>query len=137
MVPGPAIAYLRDPARIYAESFAIIRAETDLAGLPPAIAHIAERVIHASGMTDVVADLRYDPSIAAAAAAALAKGAPILIDCEIALKAVSPAGLPAANDLLCFLNDRRVPDLARRLVTTRSAAAVTLWPERLDHAGAP
>jgi precorrin isomerase len=129
-----ALDYLRDPDRIYAESFAIIRAEAKLAGLPPAIAAIAVRLIHASGMTDLIPELRYDPAIAARAAAALKDGAPIITDCEMALKAISPARLPASNAIICMLNDARVPDLARRLATTRSAAAVSLWPERLDQA---
>jgi precorrin-8X/cobalt-precorrin-8 methylmutase len=134
MAAAPVLDYLRDPARIYAESLAIIRAEAKLAGLSPPIAAMAERLMHASGMTDIVADLRYDPSVAASVAAALATGAPILTDCEMALKAISLVKLPAANELVCLLNDPRVPGLARRLATTRSAAAVTLWPERLDNA---
>src|SRR6476620_2448261 len=131
MAAAAPLDYLRDPDRIYAESFAIIRAEAKLAGLPPPIAAIAERLIHASGMTDIIAELSYHPSVAASIAAALGAGAPILTDCEMALKAISPARLPAANAIVCLLNDPRVPDLARRLATTRSAAAVTLWPPQL------
>jgi precorrin isomerase len=126
--------YLRDPDRIYAESFAIIRVEARLAGLPPAIAAIAERLMHASGMTDLVTELRFDPAIAASALTALQNGAPILTDCEMALKAISTARLPARNEIVCMLNDMAVPDLARRLATTRSAAAVSLWPPRLAQA---
>src|SRR5262245_16652762 len=128
MVGGPALGYLRDPEEIYAQSFAIIRAEAELEGLPAAIASIAERLMHASGMTDLVPELRFDPVIAASALAALKDGAPILTDCEMALKAIIAARLPARNEIICTLNDPLVPDLARRLVTTRSAAAVSLWP---------
>src|SRR5262245_4360604 len=131
MVGGSALDYLRDPERIYAESFAIIRAEAKLNGLPPAIASIAERLMHASGMTDLLPELRFDPAIAASALAALKDGAPILTDCEMALKAIIAARLPAGNEIICMLNDAQVPDLDRRLATTRSAAAVSLWPARL------
>jgi len=134
MAGDSALHYLRDPDRIYAESFAIIRAEAKLAGLPPAIAAIAERLMHASGMTDLVTELRFDPAIAASALMALKHGAPILTDCEMALKAIIAARLPARNEIICMLNDTRVPDLARRLATTRSAAAVGLWPAKLSQA---
>jgi precorrin-8X/cobalt-precorrin-8 methylmutase len=134
MIGDRGLDYLRDPERIYAESFAIIRAEANLAGLPPAIAAIAERLMHASGMTDLVPELRFDPAIAASARQALRDGAPILTDCEMALKAIIAARLPARNEIICMLNDGPVPELARRLATTRSAAAVSLWPQRLSQA---
>jgi precorrin-8X/cobalt-precorrin-8 methylmutase len=134
MVGDTALDYLRDPERIYAESFAIIRAEAKLAGFPPAIAAIAERLMHASGMIDLVPELRFDPAIAASAREALNDGAPILTDCEMALKAIIATRLPARNEIICMLNDAPVPDLARRLATTRSAAAVSLWPARLSQA---
>ncbi len=134
MIGDRGLDYLRDPQRIYAESFAIIRTEANLAVLPPAIAAIAERLMHASGMTDLVPELRFDPAIAASALAALKDGAPILTDCEMALKAIIAARLPARNEIICMLNEEPVPELARRLATTRSAAAVNLWPQRLSQA---
>lgn len=42
--------------------------------------------------------------------------------------------LPAANEVICTLSDPAVPDLAARLGTTRSAAALELWRDRLDGA---
>ncbi|HEX2432123.1 MAG TPA: precorrin-8X methylmutase [Aestuariivirgaceae bacterium] len=128
------LGYLRDPERIYAESFAIIRAEAKLNGLPPAIAAIAERLMHACGMTDLVPELRFDPAIGDSALAALNDDAAILTDCEMAQKAIVAARLPARNQIICMLNDASVPELARRLATTRSAAAVSLWPARLSQA---
>ena len=41
------------------------------------------------------------------------------------------AKLPARNEIICTLDDERTPALARALKTTRSAAAVELWGERL------
>src|SRR3954454_21085878 len=105
MATAPPLDYLRDPDRIYAQSFAIIRAGAKLPGLAPPIAAIAERLIHASGMTDIIGELRFDPAVADSVAAALAAGAPILTDCEMALKAIVAARLPAANEIVCLLND--------------------------------
>jgi precorrin-8X/cobalt-precorrin-8 methylmutase len=42
--------------------------------------------------------------------------------------------LPASNEIVCTLNDPRVPALAAELATTRSAAAVDLWRDRLEGA---
>lgn len=126
--------YLRDPSAIYRESFAIIRREVELAHLPPDIAAIAVRLIHACGMTDIAVDLAFTPEVAACGRAALAGGAPILCDSAMVAAGIMRARLPAGNDVVCTLDDARVPALARALKTTRSAAAVELWSERLDGA---
>lgn len=123
--------YLRDPAAIYAQSFATIEAEADLSGVPPALHDVAIRMIHASGMVDLAADIAGDPRVVEAARAALAAGAPVLCDCEMVRSGVIARQLPAATELVVTLNDPGVPELARRLGTTRSAAAVELWRDRL------
>ncbi len=124
--------YLRDPDAIYRRSFAIIREEAALDGLPPDIAAIAIRLMHASGMTDLAGDLRFDPVIGQAARAALAAGAAVLADCEMARSAIIARLLPPATEIVCTLNDPAVPALAARHGTTRSAAAVRLWLPRLE-----
>ena len=126
--------YLRDPDAIYRESFAIIRREASLAHLPSDIAEIAVRLIHACGMTDIAAYLAFTPEVAARARAALATGAPVLCDSAMVAAGIMRAKLPAGNEIACRLDDVRVPELARSLKTTRSAAAVELWAERLDGA---
>ena len=123
--------YLRDPDAIYRESFAIIRREAKLAHLPPDIAEIAVRLIHACGMIDIVDDLAFAAEVAARGRAALGNGAPILCDSAMVAAGIMRAKLPARNDIVCTLDDERVPALARALRTTRSAAAVELWAERL------
>ena len=123
--------YLRDPDAIYRESFAIIRREAKLAHLPAEIADIAVRLIHACGMTDIVEDLAFAPEVAPRGRAALAEGAPILCDSAMVAAGIMRAKLPARNEVVCTLDDARVPALARSLKTTRSAAAVELWGERL------
>ncbi|MEV5828949.1 precorrin-8X methylmutase [Spirillospora sp. NPDC052242] len=126
------IEYVRDGAEIYRRSFATIRAEADLAGLPADVARVAVRMIHACGMTDLVRDLAWSPGAVAAARAALLAGRPILCDAQMVASGVTRRRLPADNDVVCTLGDPRVPGLAADLGTTRSAAALELWRDRLD-----
>ena len=123
--------YLRDGAEIYRRSFATIRAETELAGLPKEVAQVAVRMIHACGMTDLVADLGYSAQVVFQARAALQAGAPILCDAQMVASGVTRRRLPARNEVICTLSDPRVPDLAAELGNTRSAAALELWRDRL------
>ncbi|MDQ1741956.1 MAG: precorrin-8X/cobalt-precorrin-8 methylmutase [Pseudonocardiales bacterium] len=123
--------YLADGAEIYRQSFATIRAETDLTGLPADLARVAVRMIHACGMTDLVTDLGYSPGVAGAGRAALLAGAPILCDAQMVASGITRRRLPAGNEVLCTLSDPRVPGLAAELGTTRSAAALELWRDEL------
>jgi precorrin-8X/cobalt-precorrin-8 methylmutase len=124
-------SYVADGAEIYRQSFATIRAEADLTGLPPSMARVAVRMIHACGMTDLVSDLAYSPDAAGAGRKALLAGAPILCDAEMVAAGITRKRLPARNDVVCTLRDPSVPDLAAALGTTRSAAALDLWGDRL------
>ncbi|GHI02848.1 precorrin-8X methylmutase [Streptomyces cellostaticus] len=126
--------YEKDGAAIYRQSFATIRAEADLAGLPADVSQIAVRMIHACGMVDLVEDLAYTPEVVARAREALRAGAPILCDVQMVASGVTRKRLPAGNDVLCTLSDPAVPELAERLGTTRSAAALELWRDRLEGA---
>ncbi|MBU9279424.1 precorrin-8X methylmutase [Burkholderia multivorans] len=125
------IDYLRDGQEIYRQSFATIRAEADLSRIPPDLEKLAVRVIHACGMVDVVYDLRFSEGAGAAGRAALAAGAPILCDARMVAEGITRARLPAGNRVLCTLNAPEVPDLARQLCNTRSAAALELWRPHL------
>ena len=107
-------SYVRDGAEIYRRSFATIRAEADLAALPPDVAQVAVRMIHACGQVDLVDDLGFSPGVVAAARTALQNGAPILCDAEMVASGVTRARLPAGNDVVCTLRDPRVPALAAR-----------------------
>ncbi len=123
--------YLRDGAAIYERSFAIIRAEADLSRFSTEEADIAVRMIHACGQVDVARSIEFGPGFVSAARGALARGAPILCDAEMVAHGVTRARLPARNEVICALRDPRVPELAARLGTTRSAAALELWREKL------
>ncbi|GAA2718810.1 MULTISPECIES: precorrin-8X methylmutase [Streptomyces] len=131
---GTVFDYDKDGASIYRQSFATIRAEADLGGLPTDVARVAVRMIHACGMTDLVRDLSYSPQVVAKAREALCAGAPILCDANMVASGVTRKRLPADNEVLCTLTDPAVPGLAARMGTTRSAAALELWREKLGGA---
>jgi precorrin-8X/cobalt-precorrin-8 methylmutase len=126
--------YIRDGAEIYRRSFATIRAEADLSGFPPDVGYVAVRMIHACGQVDLTGDIAYSPGVVAAARAALRDGAPILCDAMMVASGVTRARLPKDNEVVCTLREPEVPALAERLGTTRSAAALELWRNRLDGA---
>jgi precorrin-8X/cobalt-precorrin-8 methylmutase len=125
------IDYLRDGSAIYERSFAIIRAEADLSRFTPEEADVAIRMIHACGLVEVAGSIVFGGKLAAAARMALKQGAPILCDSEMVAHGVTRARLPAHNEVVCTLHDPHVPELALQLGTTRTAAALDLWRERL------
>jgi precorrin-8X/cobalt-precorrin-8 methylmutase len=126
--------YERDGAEIYRRSFATIRDEADLSGLPVEVARVVVRMIHACGMVDLVGDVGYSAQVVTTARKALLDGAPILCDAEMVASGITRLRLPAGNEVVCTLRDPAVPDLAQALGTTRSAAALELWGDRLDGA---
>ncbi|MFG3404314.1 precorrin-8X methylmutase [Streptomyces sp. NPDC048142] len=126
--------YEKDGPAIYRQSFATIRAEADLTGLPADVSQVAVRMIHACGMVDLVRDLAFSPNAVADARAALRSGAPILCDVAMVASGVTRKRLPANNDVVCTLSDPSVPELAAKMGTTRSAAALELWRDRMEGA---
>lgn len=126
--------YIRDGNAIYERSFAIIRAEADLARFDEAEAGIAVRMIHACGQVEAARHIRFAPGFVATARAALEAGAPILCDAAMVANGITRARLPADNEVVCTLRDPRTAALARELGNTRSAAAMHLWGERLSGA---
>jgi precorrin-8X/cobalt-precorrin-8 methylmutase len=126
--------YERDPAAIYAQSFATVRAEARLDRFGPGMEALAIRLIHASGMVELADRLAFSPAAAEAGSAALAAGAPVLCDCEMVAAGVIRRYLPAGNEVIVTLNDPAVPQRAREIGNTRSAAAVELWRDRIEGA---
>ncbi|MET0196384.1 precorrin-8X methylmutase [Rhodococcoides fascians] len=126
--------YIRDGAEIYRQSFATIRAEADLSAFSADIAQVVVRMIHASGEVDLTEVIGATPNVVRDARAALKSGAPILCDANMVAAGVTRRRLPADNEVLCTLSDPRVRDLADKLGTTRTAAALELWGDRLDGA---
>jgi precorrin isomerase len=126
------IDYVRDGPAIYRQSFATIRAEADLSAVPPDLEKLVVRVIHACGMVDIAQSIRFSEGAGAAGRQALANGAPILCDARMVADGVTRARLPASNPVLCMLGEPAVPDLARTIGNTRSAAALELWRPWLE-----
>ncbi len=123
--------YVTDGAAIYLQSFAMIRAEADLARFTPEEEIVAVRMIHAAGMVDLARHIRFSPGFAITARAALEGGAPILCDARMVSEGITRTRLPAGNQVICTLNDAQVPDMARQMGNTRSAAALELWRPHL------
>ncbi|WP_417599955.1 precorrin-8X methylmutase [Pararhodobacter oceanensis] len=126
--------YETDGAAIYAQSFSIIRAEADLARFTAEEEPIAVRMIHAAGLVGLEDHIRMSPDFASAARAALQAGAPILCDARMVSEGVTRKRLPKDNEVICTLWESKVPDLARRMSNTRSAAALELWRPHLEGA---
>jgi precorrin isomerase len=128
------IDYIRNGDEIYQKSFAIIRAEANLEGLPEDLVDVAIRIIHACGMTDIVSDLESSMDAVKAGQTALTAGAPILCDVQMVAHGVIQRRLPASNPIICTLNQPDVPDIAKQINNTRSAAALELWQPHLEGA---
>jgi precorrin-8X/cobalt-precorrin-8 methylmutase len=126
--------YIKDGAEIYRRSFATIREETDLEGLDPILERVVVRMIHACGMVDLAGDVSASRGFGACAQELLRTGSPILCDTNMVASGITRARLPAGNEVVCTLSDPRVAELAVELQTTRTAAALELWRDRLDGA---
>jgi precorrin-8X/cobalt-precorrin-8 methylmutase len=124
--------YLRDGTAIYRQSFAIIRAEADLSRFTDDEAGVAVRMLHACGMIETARNIVFAGEVITAAREALQAGAAILCDSEMVSHGVTRARLPAGNAVICTLRDPTIPALAEKLGTTRSAAALELWLDRLE-----
>ncbi|MGB3827712.1 MAG: precorrin-8X methylmutase [Ornithinimicrobium sp.] len=133
-VPTPRYDYVRDGLEIYRRSFAMIRDEAALAGLSGDLATVATRIIHASGDTALVHDIKAHPDVVGAARAALRAGRPILTDSNMLASGITWRRLPAGNEVICTLRHEQVPAMAAAWHTTRAAAAVSLWEPHLDGA---
>ncbi|MEM8792848.1 MAG: precorrin-8X methylmutase [Pseudomonadota bacterium] len=128
------LRYQRDPAEIYRQSFATVRDEARLDHLPDDLRDTAIRLVHACGMPDITARLAWSADLSVSARAALARGAPILCDCEAVASMIVRARLPRENPVICTLNAPETRAIAERIGNTRSAAAVTLWESSIDGA---
>lgn len=129
-----AAGYITDPAEIYRQSFATIRAEADLSRFDATTAQVVVRMIHACGMTDLASDVVVSGDFASAGQLALQQGGAVICDVEMVRHGVIKRLLPADNPVICVLSDPRVADLASETGTTRSAAQVELWDEYLEGA---
>lgn len=126
--------YLRDAGEIYRQSFATIRAEADLSRFPDDVARVVVRMIHTCGQVDLSEHVAFTPGVVTATHAALAAGAPILCDASMVAAGITAARLPAGNEVVSLVTDPRAAELAARRDTTRSAAGVELWADKMGGA---
>jgi len=123
--------YIRDAGEIYRQSFATIRDEADLGEFPEDVARVVVRMIHTCGQVDLTEHVAFTPAVVTATHRALAGGAPILCDSSMVAAGITAARLPAGNEVVSLVADPRAADLAQRRGTTRSAAGVELWADRM------
>lgn len=126
--------YIRDATEIYRQSFATIRAEAELSRFPADVAQVVVRLIHTCGQVDVADHVAFSGDVVARAHSALTAGAPILCDSSMVAAGITRSRLPADNEVVSLVADDRATALAARLGSTRSAAAVDLWADRLGGA---
>lgn len=124
--------YIKDGQEIYRRSFSIIREETDLTSIPPDLEKVVVRMIHAVGSTDLAPDIAASPGIVQNARAALEAGAPILCDAMMVANGITRKRLPKDNEIICTLRDVAVPDIAKQIANTRTAAALDLWRDKIS-----
>ncbi|UXM96213.1 precorrin-8X methylmutase [Bartonella sp. HY329] len=124
--------YIKNGQNIYDRSFSIIRQEANLSGIASDMEKIAVRIIHACGMVDIVDNLQFSENAGSIGREAIKNGAKILCDARMVANGVTRTRLPKNNEVLCTLNDDRVPELALKLGNTRSAVALEFWREHLE-----
>jgi precorrin-8X/cobalt-precorrin-8 methylmutase len=124
--------YIKNPAEIYARSFEIIRAETDLSSIPSDAQDIAVRIIHSCGMPEIISELLITEDFTSAARKALAKKRPILVDVEMVRHGIISRQLPDGEEIICTLNDPRAREIGISQSITRTAASTQLWKENLE-----
>lgn len=124
--------YKKDAQDIYRESFEIIRAESDLSAFTPDLARVVVRMIHACGMTDLPQYVSASPTAIEVGEQALLAGKPIFCDANMVANGITRSRLPKDNEVICTLSDPKTVEIARRYETTRSAAALELWRDKLD-----
>ncbi len=126
--------YIKDGAEIYQRSFATIRAETDLSSIPDDLEKVVVRMVHAVGDTDLPKDIAFSADVLKKGRAALETGAPVLCDAMMVANGITRARLPANNQVICTLHHKDVPDLAKNIGNTRTAAALEFWRNDLEGA---
>ena len=126
--------YEKNGAAIYKESFAMIRHEAKLGQFDVHEEPVVVRMIHATGMVGLEAYVEFADNMAQIASQALQNGAPIFCDVRMVSEGITRPRLPANNEIICTLQDLQVPEMAKAMGNTRSAAALELWRPKLEGA---
>ena len=124
--------YERSPDKIYEQSFSIIRKEADLSFFSNLEEKIAVRMIHALGFIGLEKYIQFTPDFVSKVRDALERGARIICDTRMVSEGITKARLPTGNEIICTLNDKSVPDIAKQISNTRTAAAIHLWEDYIE-----
>ncbi|WP_250656028.1 precorrin-8X methylmutase [Alkalimarinus coralli] len=125
--------YEKDPHAIEVESFRQIRALTDLSALSADEAQVAMRLIHTCGDPSLIEDIYLsEHAVSAGIAAGLeAASSQTTVLCDVEMVKHGLTRRFQTGPVHCFLNDERVPELAKSNGETRSMAALSLWQPHL------
>lgn len=126
--------YIKTGQEIYDLSFRLVREAADLSDVPPSLDSLMVRLIHAVGMADIMTDISYDGALFDAAMSAFARKAPILCDCDMVANGITKRFLPEGMAVKSYISAPDLPELARSVGNTRSAAQIAYWMDELDGA---
>lgn len=117
--------YRLGPDEIEAKSFEIIDSLLDLAAFSANERALLHRVVHASGDPAFAPIMRWSEGALETGAAALAKGAAIVTDVEMARSGISKVrAAKYGGSVHCYISDPALVEVARERKVTRSIAAV-------------
>ena len=113
------------PQDIEKRSFEIITAELGERTFPAGIAEVVKRVIHTTADFDYADSLAFSPDVISRAKAALAAGATVVTDTNMALSGVSKATLAKlGGKAVCLMADEQVASEAKARGVTRAVVSM-------------
>jgi precorrin isomerase len=126
--------YIKQPEKIYENSFATIEREANLEHFSNIEREVVIRLIHACGMVDIVEDLAFSTGAISAGREALKKGAPIITDVNMVAKGIITRNLTNGNKVICALDKKAAYDFAKANETTRSAGGIEALKDKIEGA---
>ena len=123
---------VRDPAEIYRRSFEAIKSEVELERFNSDLRPVITRMVHACGVPEIAGKIEASDQAVNRGKAALSAGATVYCDVEMVRHGIIKKYLPAENPVLCSLMKSGVPDHAKSIGNTRSAAAIDYWDANLE-----
>ena len=123
-------SYIKDPHRIEQESFNRIRALSDLTAFDKDQAQIAMRLIHTCGAPGIADAIHISEQAVVSGLQAIKNSGAVLCDVEMVKHGLTKRLIQ--QEVYCYLNDDRVPDLAKQYAETRTMAALRYWEPYIE-----
>ena len=117
------------PQEIEQESFRQIRQLTALDHLTKEQQQVVMRIVHSVGMPEVSEQVHFSRNACASGIDAINAQAPVLCDVEMVRHGITKRMI--SQPPLCYLNDPRVPPLAKQRGETRTMASLEFWQQDL------